>query len=373
MANDASAAAQCFYVDSQTYQLRCGSREDARRNLSEPFGYFLDRLKFQGWEGFCAVEEEQSSSWTVYFDVDDNALRGRVPDGRRVLEIEVKRSDVAGDKQQRDDRVDSVLGMPPGLYLQEPEHVPEGPSSLYSQDDDPAPREEPQEPGGDQQQQLPSEDRPDLPGCSQTIVRVHPPVIESVTRLQRKRRPRVVPQHQQVPTERSKPRAPVRRAPAPRAPIHQPQHDLQPSESFERFVHDFSFTRPISVHLDFPAENVWGPKKAKEDGMVKAMLKKFSVPFTRGKTSGEPKAEEKKAMEEKRQKEGKRLKKEARVASEKRLADERRVTEDRRLKEERRMADERRIAEARRKPDERRERRKRQPPVDAVHPAPEER
>lgn len=81
-----------LFVDSTTYQLRYGIRKDAEGNITGPFDCTSHnrRVTLHGWEGWCAVEEGPGI-WAVYFDVDDNALGGKVPSGTRILEIEVER------------------------------------------------------------------------------------------------------------------------------------------------------------------------------------------------------------------------------------------------------------------------------------------
>ncbi|KAF1956719.1 hypothetical protein CC80DRAFT_445364 [Byssothecium circinans] len=91
-----------IFVDATTYQLRYGVRKDAEGNFTGPFDCTSvgRRVTFQGWEGWCAVEE-RPGVWGVYFDINDDALRGRVEMGKRILELEVER---------REERVRKVGG-----------------------------------------------------------------------------------------------------------------------------------------------------------------------------------------------------------------------------------------------------------------------
>lgn len=83
-----------IYVDRKTYEVKYGLRVDAQPNITGPFDCTrLDRrMTLQGWEGFVAVEEEPGA-WAVYFDGDDDGLSGKVPNGTRVLEIELWRKE----------------------------------------------------------------------------------------------------------------------------------------------------------------------------------------------------------------------------------------------------------------------------------------
>ena len=81
-------------MDQATYEVKYGVRADAQPNLTGPFDCTrLDRrLTFEGWEGFVAVEESPLL-WALYFDRDDNGLRGKVQPGTRVLEVELSRKE----------------------------------------------------------------------------------------------------------------------------------------------------------------------------------------------------------------------------------------------------------------------------------------
>ena len=98
-----------LYVDAATYEVKYGVREEAEKNLPGPMGLvsqtalseigeagkdkegptFERRYVFDGWEGFALVEEKENV-WALYFDKDDDGLRGKVQ-GKRVTEVEVCR------------------------------------------------------------------------------------------------------------------------------------------------------------------------------------------------------------------------------------------------------------------------------------------
>jgi hypothetical protein len=85
-----------IYVDKETYELKYGVRVDAQPNLTGPFDCTRQdrRLTFEKWEGFVAVkieEGEDAGMWTLSFDRDDDGLKGKLGEGRTVLEVELVR------------------------------------------------------------------------------------------------------------------------------------------------------------------------------------------------------------------------------------------------------------------------------------------
>jgi hypothetical protein len=91
---DAAPIMNWVYVDAVTYEVKYGVRADAQPNLTGPFDCTRQdrRLTFDGWEGWCAVEEYEGY-WCLYFDVDDDGLKSKVASGIRVLEIELSRKE----------------------------------------------------------------------------------------------------------------------------------------------------------------------------------------------------------------------------------------------------------------------------------------
>lgn len=81
-----------IYVDRETYEVKYGVRTQAQPNINGPFDCTRQdrRMILEGWEGFVAVEEKDHV-WALYFDRDDDGLRGRVKPGTRVLEVELTR------------------------------------------------------------------------------------------------------------------------------------------------------------------------------------------------------------------------------------------------------------------------------------------
>lgn len=83
-----------IYVDKDTYEVKYGVRVDAQPNITGPFNCTRQdrRMTLDGWEGFVAVKEQgRDQLWALYFDKDDDGLRGKLGMGRIVLEVELSR------------------------------------------------------------------------------------------------------------------------------------------------------------------------------------------------------------------------------------------------------------------------------------------
>lgn len=103
------------YVDRNTYEVKYGVRAESDPHRAGPFDCTkIDRrLTFEGWEGFIAVEEEEGNGlWALYFDCDDDGLRGHDRIGtkdKRVLEVEIWRRELRLDKESAvDERVERL-------------------------------------------------------------------------------------------------------------------------------------------------------------------------------------------------------------------------------------------------------------------------
>ena len=108
-----------IYIDPKTHEIKYGVREQAEQGLPGPMGLESKtamaienpgenfkaeiedakgiaverRFTFNGWEGFALVEESQDV-WALYFDKDDDGLKGKV-EGKRVTEVELCRQPLA--------------------------------------------------------------------------------------------------------------------------------------------------------------------------------------------------------------------------------------------------------------------------------------
>lgn len=105
------------YVDSNTYEVKHGVRSESDKHLPKVGPWdctkFDRRLIFDGWEGFLAVEEEEGSGlWALYFDCDDDGLRGndRIGSkGKRMLELEIWRKELRWDRMSAiEERVERI-------------------------------------------------------------------------------------------------------------------------------------------------------------------------------------------------------------------------------------------------------------------------
>ncbi|KAH7024389.1 uncharacterized protein B0I36DRAFT_331339 [Microdochium trichocladiopsis] len=99
-----------IYVDRETYEVKHGLRVDAQPHITGPFDCTRQdrRMTLEGWEGFVAVEETPGV-WALYFDRDDNGLKGKVPFGTRVLEVELTRREKKERKPRRDEAEATTL------------------------------------------------------------------------------------------------------------------------------------------------------------------------------------------------------------------------------------------------------------------------
>ncbi|KAE8840130.1 hypothetical protein HRS9122_06735 [Pyrenophora teres f. teres] len=88
------------YIDKTTCEVKYGVRADAQPHLTGPFDCTRQdrRLTFDGWEGWCAVEEAPGL-WGLYFDLFDDGLRSVVQPGTRVLEVELGRKEKRFQKE----------------------------------------------------------------------------------------------------------------------------------------------------------------------------------------------------------------------------------------------------------------------------------
>jgi hypothetical protein len=78
-------------------------------------------ITFEGWEGFTAVEDPESKEWQVYFDKNDDGLKGYVGRERRKLQISLERTLVAQEEDdlnvRNQDNNTNVRGMTGGVTV----------------------------------------------------------------------------------------------------------------------------------------------------------------------------------------------------------------------------------------------------------------
>jgi len=82
-----------IYVDQDTYEIKYGNRIESEPHIVGPWDCTrIDkRITLENWEGFMAVREE-TGSWSLYFDRDDNGLEDRVFN-KSILEVELTRKE----------------------------------------------------------------------------------------------------------------------------------------------------------------------------------------------------------------------------------------------------------------------------------------
>ncbi|TVY58912.1 hypothetical protein LSUE1_G007987, partial [Lachnellula suecica] len=85
-----------IYVDRETYQVKYGPRPDAQPNITGPFDCTRQdrRLTLDAWEGFVAVKVEDGKDtgmWALYYDRDDDGMKGKLGEGKIVLQVELCR------------------------------------------------------------------------------------------------------------------------------------------------------------------------------------------------------------------------------------------------------------------------------------------
>ncbi|MCJ1452187.1 hypothetical protein MMC28_002529 [Mycoblastus sanguinarius] len=93
-----------IYVDKETNEVKYGNKIEAGDHIKGPWNCTkIDRrMTFEGWEGFLAVREK-AGTWALYFDREDDGLKGKV-EGKRTLEIEVMRRERKKGKESADDK-----------------------------------------------------------------------------------------------------------------------------------------------------------------------------------------------------------------------------------------------------------------------------
>ncbi|KAH0285247.1 hypothetical protein KCU62_g7745, partial [Aureobasidium sp. EXF-3399] len=97
------------YLDRNTYEVKYGIRVEAEPHHVGPWDCTpIDRrLTFEGWEGFVIVQEDEDSDlWALYFDRDDDGLRGEGKVGtqdKRMLLVEVSRKEMRRTKLVSDE------------------------------------------------------------------------------------------------------------------------------------------------------------------------------------------------------------------------------------------------------------------------------
>ncbi|KAF2690894.1 hypothetical protein K458DRAFT_426312 [Lentithecium fluviatile CBS 122367] len=84
-----------IYVDQDTCEVKYGDRVASEPHIIGPWDVTkMDRrVTLTGWEGFMAVQYGPGE-WALYFDVDDNGLKGVVGDEMLRVEVELVRREM---------------------------------------------------------------------------------------------------------------------------------------------------------------------------------------------------------------------------------------------------------------------------------------
>jgi hypothetical protein len=123
-----------IYVDKRTMEVKYGNRTDSREHYVGPWDWTEDDegeevapadankgVTFEGWEGFMAVEDPESKEWQVYFDKNDDGLKGFVGPDRRKFQISLERTMVAQEEDdlnvRNQDNSTNVRGMTGGVKV----------------------------------------------------------------------------------------------------------------------------------------------------------------------------------------------------------------------------------------------------------------
>ena len=84
-----------IYVDRDTCEVKYGNRIESEPHIIGPWSVTpMDRrVTLEGWEGFMAVRYGPGE-WALYFDVDDNGLKGVLEPKMRKMEVVLVRKEM---------------------------------------------------------------------------------------------------------------------------------------------------------------------------------------------------------------------------------------------------------------------------------------
>ncbi|KAF2194668.1 hypothetical protein K469DRAFT_650598 [Zopfia rhizophila CBS 207.26] len=92
-----------IYVDRDTHEVKYGTRAESEPHIIGPWDVTrIDkRVTLEGWEGFMAVRYGPRE-WALYFDRDDNGLKGIIDPEMRIMEIVLVRRERKQEKPDDD-------------------------------------------------------------------------------------------------------------------------------------------------------------------------------------------------------------------------------------------------------------------------------
>lgn len=93
-----------IYVDRETYEVKYGTRAVSERHIVGPWDCTrIDkRITLEGWEGFMAVRVGLEE-WALYFDREDDGLKGIVSPETRILEVVLMKRERRQGRPEPDD------------------------------------------------------------------------------------------------------------------------------------------------------------------------------------------------------------------------------------------------------------------------------
>ncbi|KAF2256131.1 hypothetical protein BU26DRAFT_512994 [Trematosphaeria pertusa] len=93
-----------IYVDRDTHEVKYGDRAESEPHIIGPWDVTkMDkRVTLEGWEGFMAVRYGPRE-WALYFDRDDDGLKGIIDPEMWTMEIELVRRERKQEKPDPDD------------------------------------------------------------------------------------------------------------------------------------------------------------------------------------------------------------------------------------------------------------------------------
>ncbi|KAL1602585.1 hypothetical protein SLS60_006001 [Paraconiothyrium brasiliense] len=93
-----------IYVDRDTHEVKYGNRAESEPHIIGPWDVTkMDkRVTLEGWEGFMAVRYGRRE-WALYFDRDDDGLKGILDAKMRKMEVVLVRRERKQEKPNDDE------------------------------------------------------------------------------------------------------------------------------------------------------------------------------------------------------------------------------------------------------------------------------
>lgn len=87
-----------IYIDNGTLELKYGNKTASIAHHVGPWDWRKNQitLTFDGVDEFTAVENPASHEWQLYYDMNDDGLKGFVPKGWRKIDVSLVRTLMPG-------------------------------------------------------------------------------------------------------------------------------------------------------------------------------------------------------------------------------------------------------------------------------------